>query len=193
IRMVSKTVAIPSSTTTQSSPALRAGTTKVQTAGVNGTATETWQQTVRDGPLPRPGPRGVLADRPAERGRDHRHLAGRGLTGVSADRQVTGIPRSLKPTAAATTRATATAVSTSSGVQLIASTGIFGVCANGDTFCTQLGRPMSGPSSPRSTTPARIAHPSQSSRGSQATATSATATMTHTAGRCANAGLASRQ
>jgi resuscitation-promoting factor RpfB len=49
IRMVSKTVALPYSTTTQSSPALRAGTTKVQTAGVNGTATETWQQTVRDG------------------------------------------------------------------------------------------------------------------------------------------------
>jgi uncharacterized protein YabE (DUF348 family) len=49
LRTVSKTVAFPFTTTTQNDATLAAGTKKVQAAGVNGTATETWQQTVRDG------------------------------------------------------------------------------------------------------------------------------------------------
>ena len=51
IRTVSKTVAVPYTTTTQNDATLASGTKKVTTPGVNGTATETWQQTVRDGQL----------------------------------------------------------------------------------------------------------------------------------------------
>lgn len=49
LHTVSKTVAVAYTTTTQNDATLAAGTKKVQTAGVNGTATETWEQTVRDG------------------------------------------------------------------------------------------------------------------------------------------------
>ena len=49
IRTVSKTVAVPYTTTTQNDATLASGTQKVKTPGVNGTATETWEQTVRDG------------------------------------------------------------------------------------------------------------------------------------------------
>ncbi|MHB1008873.1 MAG: septal ring lytic transglycosylase RlpA family protein [Propionibacteriaceae bacterium] len=49
IRTVSKSVTIPYRTTTQNVATLPAGARKVQTPGVNGTSTETWQQTVRDG------------------------------------------------------------------------------------------------------------------------------------------------
>jgi len=49
IRTVSKTVAVPYTTTTQNDATLASGTKKVTTPGVNGTATETWEQTVRDG------------------------------------------------------------------------------------------------------------------------------------------------
>ena len=49
IRTVSKAVSVPYSTTTQNDATLASGTKKVKAPGVNGTATETWQQTVRDG------------------------------------------------------------------------------------------------------------------------------------------------
>jgi resuscitation-promoting factor RpfB len=51
LRTVSKTVAVPFTATTQNDATLASGTKKVQTPGVNGTATETWEQTVRDGVL----------------------------------------------------------------------------------------------------------------------------------------------
>jgi uncharacterized protein YabE (DUF348 family) len=49
IRTVFKTVAVPFTTTTQNDATLAPGTKKIKTPGVNGTATEAWQQTVRDG------------------------------------------------------------------------------------------------------------------------------------------------
>ena len=49
LRTVSKTVAVPYTTTTQNDATLATGTTKVKTPGVNGSATETWEQTIRDG------------------------------------------------------------------------------------------------------------------------------------------------
>lgn len=49
LRTVSRTVAVPYSATTQNDATLASGTKKVKTPGVNGTATETWLQTVRDG------------------------------------------------------------------------------------------------------------------------------------------------
>jgi uncharacterized protein YabE (DUF348 family) len=49
IRTVTKTVAVPFTTTTTQDPTLAKGTTKVKTPGVNGEASETWNQTVRDG------------------------------------------------------------------------------------------------------------------------------------------------
>ncbi|MGV8848264.1 MAG: septal ring lytic transglycosylase RlpA family protein [Propionibacteriaceae bacterium] len=48
-RTVTKTIAVPYTTTTTKDPALAKGTTTVKTAGVNGEASETWNQTVRDG------------------------------------------------------------------------------------------------------------------------------------------------
>lgn len=49
IRTVTKTVAVPYTTTSTQDPTLAKGTTKVKTPGVNGEASETWSQTVRDG------------------------------------------------------------------------------------------------------------------------------------------------
>lgn len=49
LRTVSKTVAIPYASTTKDDASLSAGTKKVETPGVEGTSTETWQQTLRDG------------------------------------------------------------------------------------------------------------------------------------------------
>ncbi len=49
IRTVTKTVAVPYTTTTTQDPTLAKGTTKVKTLGVNGEASETWDQTLRDG------------------------------------------------------------------------------------------------------------------------------------------------
>jgi uncharacterized protein YabE (DUF348 family) len=49
IRTVTKTVAVPYTTTSTQDPTLAKGTTKVKTPGVNGEANETWNQTVRDG------------------------------------------------------------------------------------------------------------------------------------------------
>jgi rare lipoprotein A (peptidoglycan hydrolase) len=49
IRTITKTVAVPYTTTSTQDPTLPKGTTKVKTPGVNGEATETWNQTVRDG------------------------------------------------------------------------------------------------------------------------------------------------
>lgn len=49
IRTITKTVAVPFTTTTTQDPTLAKGTTKVKTPGVNGEAIETWNQTVRDG------------------------------------------------------------------------------------------------------------------------------------------------
>jgi len=48
-RTVTKTIAVPYTTTTTKDPTLAKGTTKVKTPGVNGEASETWNQTVRDG------------------------------------------------------------------------------------------------------------------------------------------------
>jgi len=92
-----------------------------------------------------------------------------------------------------TTKVKTSGVRTTSGVQLIASTGIFGVCANGEIFSTQSGRPINAPSSLIATTPASNAQPIQSKRGNHATATAAAAIITHAAGRCARPGVASRQ
>ncbi len=48
-RTVTKTVAVPYTTTTTQDATLAKGTTTVKTPGVNGEASETWNQTVRDG------------------------------------------------------------------------------------------------------------------------------------------------
>ncbi len=51
LRTISKTVAVPYTTTTEKDATLAAGTKKVREAGVDGSATETWEQTIRDGLL----------------------------------------------------------------------------------------------------------------------------------------------
>ena len=51
VRTVTKTVAVPYPTTSTQDATLAKGTTTVKTKGVNGEATETWTQTLRDGQL----------------------------------------------------------------------------------------------------------------------------------------------